>query len=836
MLGGRFPMRVVPASVLLALALTFAVSGPARPQSQVPPSVISRTVQPAPAAPGAPAAPAVPVAPEAAAPPAVPQPAAEPAPPAVQPAAPVQLAPDVSDAIQRLLTVMETAEKSLSRMKDVDDDLGRVRDDVEQVISRSTEVADDLRPRHAEIQRQIEKLGPPPAKDQPPEAAAVTAERQRLASEAAAVDGAIKTLEVTWVRARQTIDRITDLRLTMFARSLMERRSSPVFPGLWTDVVRDAPQVARLVGYIVGDWLAAARRQGWAALGLMTLALAVYVAGRQLAGRVTTARNGQDRQSSFFERAAAASWIAPVRALPAVLAALVTYAGLDALGLLYYPSARIAEAVLRAVLIYSVVASLIRTVFAPGEQDLRLVDLSDAAAGRITLLMQAMAAIYAADLAVTSLSRVLYVPLSVSVVQFLVASLAFAGLLIAIMRTPFAPRAHPAGEPYSRERPRWLKIPFWLAAAGIILAALLGYVALARFVAQQILMTGVVALVATLLFLAIRAFTREPVDPKHPVGQMLEARFGLDAPRRQQIASLVEAALTLVLVLLALPVMLLQWGFSSADIRDWVKAALFGFEIGQFRISLARILIGIVLFAVLLFATRLVQRWLREVVLEQSRVDKGVAHSIDTAMGYLGTVVAALVAISYAGLDVTNLAIVAGALSVGIGFGLQSIVNNFVSGLILLIERPIKVGDWIVVGNEQGNVRSISVRSTEIETFDKASLIVPNSELITGRVLNWTHRNAVGRLVIKIQTAASADPKQVLAVLEDVARAHAQVLSVPKPLISFDGFNAAELTFTLRVHVGDINRGLGVSTELRTAVFDRFRAMGIGFAPPPVAG
>ena len=195
---------------------------------------------------------------------------------------------------------------------------------------------------------------------------------------------------------------------------------------------------------------------------------------------------------------------------------------------------------------------------------------------------------------------------------------------------------------------------------------------------------------------------------------------------------------------------MLQWGFSGADIRDWFKSLFFGLEIGQFRISLARILLGIVLFIALLFATRLFQRWLRERALQQTRMDPGIANSIDTVVGYAGIALAALLAVSYAGFDITNLAIVAGALSVGIGFGLQSIVNNFVSGLILLIERPIKVGDWIVVGDQQGHVRRISVRATEIETFDRASLIVPNSELITGRVLNWTHRNSLGAVKVKV--------------------------------------------------------------------------------------
>jgi small-conductance mechanosensitive channel len=222
---------------------------------------------------------------------------------------------------------------------------------------------------------------------------------------------------------------------------------------------------------------------------------------------------------------------------------------------------------------------------------------------------------------------------------------------------------------------------------GILGLSLLGYVALARFMAQQLVMTGIVVVVCWLLYLAIRAVTRDPQHRHYQVGELLEARFGLDEPRRNQLARLTEIALTFALVICALPFLMLQWGFSGADIRDWFKALFFGIEVGQFRISLARILIGILLFIALLFVTRILQRWLREKALSQTRLDPGVANSIDTVAGYAGTALAALIAVSYAGFDITNLAIVAGALSVGIGFGLQSIVNNFVSGLILLV-RP----------------------------------------------------------------------------------------------------------------------------------------------------
>jgi small-conductance mechanosensitive channel len=763
----------------------------------------------------------------AAQPPAATGAAAVPAAAAAEPPKPVvaPLPVEVATSIERVLATMEQAEKMLARIKDLGDDIGRVRDEVESVISNSTEVADGLRPRLAEIDSQIAKLGPPPAKDAPPEAPTVAAERARLNAESSAVSGAIKTLELTWVRARQAIDKITDLRLSIFTRSLMERMSSPVFPAIWNDVIRDAPQVGRLVKYITSDWLNTASRKGWQALVPMLAGLLVWLVGRRLVRRlVVRAPTGGAARPSFFERAARAAWVAPMLAAPGVAAALIIYFGLDILGLLYYPSDKIAASTLRAVLIFVAVSALIRAVLAPERAERRLVDFSDQSARRVTRLLQAISAVSALDLALTAISRALYVPLSLSVVQSLLTSVTLAGLLALLLSTPFEPMLPRPGLVVSRHTPRWVKAPLWVVVALIVGVSLLGYVALARFLAQQLVMTGIVAMVATLLFLAIRAFTREPEDAEHPIGRMLESRFGIDAPRRHQIGALTELALTFILMLATLPVLLLQWGFSGAEIRDWVKAGLFGFEVGQFKISLARILIGIVLFTALLFTTRLFQRWLRETLFRQPRMDAGIANSIDTAVGYAGIAVSALIAISYAGLDITNLAIVAGALSVGIGFGLQSIVNNFVSGLILLVERPIKVGDWIVVGNEQGNVEKISVRSTEIRTFDGASLIVPNSELVTGRVLNWTHRGVAGRLVVKVGVGYDADPRRVSEMLVAVAKAQPGVAARPAPKALLENFGPKALEMSLRVYLEDITHEGEIKSDLRIAIHEALLA------------
>lgn len=837
--------RIAGCLVALTVSLTLALGGAAiaqdggpaaRPAPSAIPSQTPVQTEGQPTAAPAPAAPdlGAPVSPQ----PAEPVAAAEPPPPP-----PRVLPPEVNETIVKVVGTMEGAEKSLTAITNVDTDLGRLRDEIDGVISKSTRTADDLRPRLADIQSQIDRLGPAPEKGAPPEPPTTASERARLAAEANELGGAIKTLEVTWWRARQAIDKITELRLQLFVRSLTERMSSPLFPDLWTNLARDWPGVSWRIQYNATDLATSVNKQKTNVLALLVAAILLYMALKALVLRMTRYEAAPGTPSpTFFERAASASWIAPTRAIPGVATAFLLYAGLDYLGLLYYPTAAPAGvALLRTTLIFIGVSALLWAVFAPSQPERRLVDLSNRSARRVSRLLKTLAAIYAADLFLSSLGQILYFPLSISVVQSLAASLSFAGVLIGLVLTPFEPY-QPGGStmnvtvPVNRHQPRWLKLPLWMAAATIIIVCLTGYVALGRFLAQQIVMTGVVGLVATLLFLAIRAFTRENADKRSATSVFLEEQIGFDANRRRQVAWVTESMLSLVVILITFPLLLLQWGFAAADIRDWTKSLLFGFEIGQFKISLVRIVLGVLLFMALLFVTRLIQRRLRDNVLVQPKMDPGIANSIDTAVGYAGTALAAIVAISYAGFDITNLAIVAGALSVGIGFGLQSIVNNFVSGLILLIERPIKVGDWVVVGNEQGNVKRISVRSTEIETFDRASLIVPNSELITGRVLNWTHRNALGRVVLKFNAGPDADPRRVLEILKSCADKHPDILREPQPLAVFEGYTATSTDYSLRVLLPDINRGLRVQSDLRIAVFEALRRAATPTATAETAG
>lgn len=241
------------------------------------------------------------------------------------------------------------------------------------------------------------------------------------------------------------------------------------------------------------------------------------------------------------------------------------------------------------------------------------------------------------------------------------------------------------------------------------------------------------------------------------------------------------------------------------------------------KINFAAALKAILFVWIVLTIFRFIKRTMIKWIQKNDKIDKGICYSFVTLLGYLGWVIAGWGGLSLLGVDLQSLAVIVGALSVGIGFGLQHVVNNFISGLLILFERPIRKGDWIKINGHEGIVKNVHIRSTELETFAKTNVLIPNADVLSNALENLTKANQLGRIIISVGVSYNSDLRLVEKILLDVAKNDSGLQQDPEPFVLLTDFADSCVKLELRGVLTDVTKGLATKSRLMFAIWDAFQ-------------
>ena len=745
----------------------------------------------------------------------------------------------VEQQLEEWKTEISETEAKLNRPDLSDSDIDGLRNRLEEIRAAALQTIEDLKPELRNFESRAEQLKQP--EGGPQESQAIVEEREEVEEQLTKLNSVIQQLEVLALVASQVSGRAAEHQRTRFLQRIFEPGRSVIGPRFWIDGIANSAALYDRLRFIIKNWFqTTAETQtlvGWLArIGVLIFAWAIIWPLRLRVQRLI-GPNLRDNNPSLLDRL----WRAVYLPVTNVIAVAIAFGMITVLAVRFTDVAilrvgQIAGIGMIAFLWFVFLSSASRGVLAPGAPPWRLPTMSDALAVKLNRLLTLLAGVFAVNIFMSKVSSALFLPVEFTAMQ--------GGILAALVTATMVAMLFAAGRGALSEdeeaiavtvigepglfswiaRLRWL---LWLFVFVNISALILGYIALASFLSEQLIITGVLFAGAYLIHLLADEALTSGLASDLVLGKFVRRTFSMSTRAVERLGLVLITVTDVLLLLVVGPLLVLQWTVTWIDLKSWLTVAFFGFKIGDVTISPSSILIAVAVFAFVFLLTRFVVRWLDQRMLRRTKLDRGIRDSIRVAASYAGVIIAALIAASYAGLDFTNLAIVAGALSVGIGFGLQSIVNNFVSGLILLAERPIRVGDWIIVGTDEGTVRKINVRSTEIETFDRSTVIVPNSTLITGSVHNWTHRDKIGRLKIPVGVSYDADPERVEELLQEIAESESMVLRSPAPYVYFKDFGSSSLDFELRCYIFDVDEMLTVLSKLRFAIFRRLKEEGI---------
>jgi small-conductance mechanosensitive channel len=686
--------------------------------------------------------------------------------------------------------------------------------------------SDILEKRLADVDSRLKQVGEPPPATAPPEDPALAAERKRLASERGDLDAALKQTRLLALRADQFNDRINQRRRMLLAGRLFTRSAGLLDAAFWRDAAAGAvAEAAAARDLLASSWEFARDKIGAIGVLASTLlvaasALAVLLLTRAWRRRVV----GRPAETRFARALAAVIELAGITLIaPAVLVAAVL--AFESLGVVTGTLAGLGYGIAAAVAVARLGRGAALALFAPGEPARRLIGFHDEPAAILSGHLTWAARILAIAVGCNVVFRATAAPVAPAAAVSALMSIAMgavAGHLIARAPDPRGGARLPALQPV-----------LWLFIATIVVALAAGYLGFAAFVSGRFVAALTLVCVLWVVLTFVDALFTEELTGDTPAGRAISAAFGISSRGLELSGTLLSAALRLLIVLVAVPSVIGPWSLFASDVLDFLRQVMTGIRVAGVTISLAAILAAFVWLIGGVLVARTVQRWLETRVMPRTGIDPSLQQSVATLIGWTMIIVAVALALAHVGIEAQQIALIAGALSVGIGFGLQSVVSNFVSGIILLAERPIRVGDWVVVKGEEGIVRRVSVRATELETFDRASVMIPNSEFVTGAVKNLTHSDTMGRVTVKLRVAFDSDVEAVGDILVKCAYDHPQVLQTLPPRVYLIAFGDIGLELELRFIVVNVNYSLTVKSEIQAVILQRLRAAGVRIPVPP---
>ena len=728
-------------------------------------------------------------------------------------------------------------------------EIDTLREQVADVRAAATAAAAIARNDLADTKKLLAPLEVKPGGEAVSETDAVKADRARLSDLAAVSESQVKQCEVIIARTDQLTERLTKLRGQVMLDALLHRDLSPLSPDVWRQLGPQFRTAVQTLSAAVTAW----GHEGLSALGsgdqdLTSLGVWAVVTvllwwlGRFLRrrfGRGDAAEPGQRDRTIAAAVDGVGLVLVPILAVWLVgklLTATAPPAPIDVL---------VPDLIVRMI-IFLLVVGLTATALSPRRPAWRVLPFSTESA----------------DVQSRSIRRLMAIGLSIEFVYVMLtrgagdrSALASVGALViatvvAFLTLPVlsnrAWHAVPAQGADTAERAggghppmiggTWWSIVRLLLSVLVLSAipfALLGYATLAAHLHNAIFSTLLMLAIVVLAHRLVGDLLEEAAAPDTPSGRWVRHRFGLAPDSTLRGQHLVMLAVDLFLVLLLAAGIPAAWSVDTDAIVDAAGQLMRGVKVGNVTISLGNVGMAIVAFTVCIAIARLVRTVVRDRVLPTVDAPIPLRQSIDAGLNYVGVLLALVIGIGVLGVDFTNLAIVLGALSVGIGLGLQNIANNVISGVILLVERPIKAGDWVSVAGHEGFIRRINIRATEMETFQRTHVIMPNSMFLQNPVVNRTYADTSSRVEIKLTVGLATDVPAMEALLREVALGHPRVLRVPAPIVRFERITPTGLDFELFVFVSRLEDRLVVTNDLNQAILAKMIEDGI-LDPKPI--